>query len=43
MSWTGLRETKAWNDFESNNSEKASLYKNLINQEIRKLGGRSNE
>ena len=43
ISWTGLRETKAWQDFQTKNPEKATQYVSIINEEINKLGGNNDE
>jgi len=43
MSWYGLRNTRAWNDFKMNNSDKANYYSILINEQIKRNENGVNE
>lgn len=43
MSWYGLKNTRAWNDFKMNNSDKANYYRNLINEQIKRNENGVNE
>lgn len=36
MSWYGLRETQAWTDFQKSDPEKATIYSNLITEQIKR-------
>ena len=38
VSWSGLRNTKAWQNFSRKNPELAQKYVKIINSEINKLG-----
>ena len=38
VSWSGLDETSAWRKFKAANPEKARIYQNIWNQELKKMG-----